>query len=117
MKESQRASALTSYNLLNGVHTSQRGDMIDDVLRSEFGFQGIVMTDWIAGGSFLSKSSRYPAPHAGLVAAAGGDLFMPGCRKDLMECMGLLRSGGLSRRQLEINATRVYRLCKKLNGQ
>ncbi|MDE6998414.1 MAG: fibronectin type III-like domain-contianing protein [Oscillospiraceae bacterium] len=117
VKESQPAAAMTSYNLLNGVHTSQRRDIIDDVLRSEFGFQGIVMTDWIAGGSFLSKSSRYPAPHAGLVAAAGGDLFMPGCRKDLMECMGLLRSGGLSRRQLEINATRVYRLCKKLNGQ
>lgn len=116
VRESQPAAVMTSYNLLNGVHTSQRRDLIEDVLRGEFGFQGIVMTDWVAGGSALSKNSKYPVPHAGLVAAAGGDLFMPGCGKDLKECRELLESGGLSRRQLEVNATRVYRLSKKLNG-
>jgi len=116
VRESQPAAVMTSYNLLNGVHTSQRRDIIDDVLRGEFGFQGVVMTDWVVGGGFLSKSAKYPAPNAGLVAAAGGDLFMPGCGKDLEECRQLLQSGGLSRRQLEINATRVYRLSKQLNG-
>ena len=117
VQESQPAAVMTSYNLLNGEHTSQRRDIIDGVLRGEFGFQGIVMTDWMAGGSFLSRSAKYPAPHAGFVAAAGGDLFMPGCGKDLEECKRLLRSGGLSRRQLEINATRVYRLSRRLNEQ
>jgi len=115
VRESQPAAVMTSYNLLNGVHTSQRRDLLEDVLRSEFGFQGIVMTDWVVGGGFLSKNSKYPVPNAGLVAAAGGDLFMPGCGKDLEECKQMLQSGGLSRRQLEINATRVYRLSKRLN--
>ena len=117
VRESQPAAVMTSYNLLNGVHTSQRRDIIEDVLRGEFGFQGIVMTDWVTGGSFLSGNAKYPAPHAGRVAAAGGDLFMPGCGKDLEECRQLLKSGGLSRRQLEINATRVYRLSRRLNGE
>lgn len=107
---------MTSYNLLNGVHTCQRRDIIEDVLRDEFGFRGIVMTDWMAGSGAPNKHAKYPAPHAGLVAAAGGDLFMPGCGKDLKECRDLLASGGLSRRQLEINATRLYRLSRKLNG-
>ena len=117
VRESQPAAVMTSYNLLNGIHTSQRRDLIEDVLRCEFGFQGIVMTDWVTGGSFLSKSAKYPVPHAGRVAAAGGDLFMPGCGKDLEECKQLLASGELPRRQLEINATRVYRLSRKLNGE
>lgn len=117
VRESQPAAVMTSYNLLNGVHTSQRRDLIEDVLRGEFGFQGIVMTDWVTGGSFLGKSAKYPEPHAGRMAAAGGDLFMPGCGKDLEECRQLLQSGELSRRQLEINATRVYRLSKRLNKE
>ena len=38
---------MTSYNLLNGVHSSERRDLLEDVLRAEFGYRGIVMTDWI----------------------------------------------------------------------
>ena len=116
VRESQPAAVMTSYNLLNGVHTSQRRDIIEDVLRGEFGFQGIVMTDWVTGGGLLHRNAKYPVPHAGRVAAAGGDLFMPGCGKDLSECRQLLESGELSRRQLEINATRVYRMSRRLNG-
>ena len=43
----QPKALMTSYNLLNGVHTSERKDLLGDVLRSEFGFKGIVMTDWV----------------------------------------------------------------------
>ena len=116
VRESQPAAVMTSYNLLNGVHTSQRRDIIEDVLRSEFGFHGIVMTDWVTAG-FLSKNAKYPPPDAGYVAAAGGDLFMPGSARDLAACRRLLENGGLSRLQLEINATRVYRLSKELNRE
>lgn len=114
VRESQPAAVMTSYNLLNGVHTSQRRDVIEDVLRAEFGFRGVVMTDWVIAG-FLSKDAKYPPPDAGCVAAAGGDLFMPGSPADLAACRRQLESGGLSRRQLEINATRVYRLSKELH--
>lgn len=114
VKESQPCAVMTSYNLLNGVHTSERRDITEDILRSEYVYEGIVMTDWVTAGGILSKETKYPAPNAGKVAAAGGDLFMPGSAKDYQEVLDALKDGTLSREQLEINATRVYRMAKRL---
>ena len=72
------------------------------------------MTDWVIAGGTMNKASRHPAPEAWKVAAAGGDLFMPGGKREYRNVLNALRDGRLSRRQLEINATRVYRLTKKL---
>ena len=55
IREAQPHALMTSYNLLNGEHTSQRRDIIEDYLRSECGFDGVVMTDWLAGNGFLTK--------------------------------------------------------------
>ena len=77
VRDSQPQALMTSYNLLNGKHTSEHRGLITDILRAEFGYKGIVMTDWVVGG-VLDKSSLYPNPKPHLVAAAGGDLFMPG---------------------------------------
>ena len=115
VKESQPHALMTSYNLLNGVHTSQRRDLIEDVLRAEFGYEGIVMTDWIIGAMYAGKK-KYPAPNAAAAAAAGGDLTMPGGKGDFKALMKGLRSGLVTREQLRINATRVLRMAKKLTG-
>ena len=48
------------------------------------------------------------------VAAAGGDLFMPGGKSDLRNIMKALENGTLTRRQLAMNATRVYHMAKAL---
>ena len=77
VKESQPHALMTSYNLLNGVHTSERRDLLEDILRAEFGFEGIVMTDWIVA-VMSGKGNKYPAPNAAKIAAAGNDLIMPG---------------------------------------
>lgn len=106
---SQPKAVMTSYNLLNGQHTSESHDLIEYVLRREFGFEGIVMTDWMVGGGMMNKDSLYPAPHAGRTAAAGGDLFMPGCKADLDAIRKSLEDGTVSREQLMKNASRVYR--------
>ena len=115
VKESQPHALMTSYNLLNGVHTCERRDLSEDVLRCEFGFRGIVMTDWIIGAMYAGKK-KYPAPDAAKTAAAGNDLTMPGGRGDLKAMLKGLKVGLVTRRQLEINATRVVRLAKKLAG-
>jgi beta-glucosidase len=115
VRESQPHALMTSYNLLNGVHTSERRDLTEDVLRCEFGYQGIVMTDWLAFGLSLAKGSVYHAPRADRIAAAGGDLVMPGSSRDVREILDGLKSGTLTRRQLEINASRVLRKAKELN--
>lgn len=114
VRESQPAAVMTSYNLLNSIHTSQHPGLLEDILRCEFGFQGIVMTDWVTGGSVLSKNSKYPVPHAGKVAAAGGDLFMPGSQKEIKEVKEALKNGTLTRKQLQVNATRIIRMSRKL---
>ena len=113
VRESQPHALMTSYNLLNGIHTSERCDLIEDTLRAEFRFKGIVMTDWIVA-ALNSGKKKYPAPNAARITAAGGDLVMPGGPGDLKAMLEGLKNGIVSRRQLMINATRVYRLAKKL---
>lgn len=115
VKKSQPRAVMTSYNLINGKHTSEHRGLIEDILRTEFGFKGIVMTDWLVGGDFLTKNSRYPAPEAYKVALAGNDLMMPGSKKDFENIKEALKKGYIKREDLERNATRVYRMIKQLN--
>lgn len=116
VKESQPHSLMTSYNLLNGVHTSEHRGLIEDVLRSEYGFLGIVMTDWVIAMTG-NKKSIHRGAIAAEVAKAGGDLMMPGCKGDYDSILGALKKGELSRKQLEINGTRVYHMAQKLTGK
>ena len=113
VRESQPHALMTSYNLLNGIHTSERRDLIEDILRTEFGYEGIVMTDWIIGAMYAGKR-KYPAPNAARTAAAGNDLTMPGGKGDLKALMNGLRNGIVTRRQLQINATRIVHMEEKL---
>jgi beta-glucosidase len=108
---------MTSYNLLNGTHTSERRDLIMDILRAEWGYQGIVMTDWVVAGMKQVQHPKYRNALSDRVAAAGGDLFMPGCKGDVKNIMKALKKGTLNRRQLKENSTRVYRMSKKLTEE
>ena len=116
VKEAHPAAVMTSYNLLNGVHTAQRRDLIQDILRSEFGFDGLVMTDWVVGSMMLRKDDKHPAVVQHLTTAAGSDLFMPGSQADYRDILSAAKSGELDRKQLEITATRLLRAGRKLAG-
>ncbi|WP_130836574.1 beta-glucosidase [Lachnoclostridium sp. Marseille-P6806] len=113
IRKSQPAAVMTSYNLLNGTHTSEHRGLIGDILRSEFGFRGIVMTDWVIA-MMTSAASVHRNALSDRVSAAGGDLFMPGSRQDYRNVMQALKDGRLTREQLEINATRVLRAVDRL---
>ena len=115
VREAQPKAVMTSYNLLNGVHTAEHAGLIEDVLRCEFGFKGIVMTDWVMD-VITSSSSIYRNSLPKEVAKAGGDLFMPGGKKDYDKLMSALKDGSLLRKQLEINATRVVRMVDEIRG-
>ena len=116
VRESQPHALMTSYNLLNGTHTSERRDLIEDILRCDFGFEGIVMTDWIIG-AMSGKGNKYAWPNAAKIAAAGNDLTMPGGKGDFKAMLKGLKEGLVTRRQLAINATRVYRMAKMLTKE
>ena len=115
IRESDPVSLMTSYNLLNGVHTSERRDLVTDILRDEFGFDGMVMTDWVIGnGMLLHKASKYGIPDPAVVAAAGHSLFMPGCRKDYKDMMDGLKAGRVTREQLIENAAWLMHAAHRL---
>lgn len=85
VKSSQPMSVMSSYNLLNGIHTANNYDLLTAVLRDEWGFAGIVMTDWGTTGTlFLEETShKYGnASPAGCVKA-GNELTMPGAQSDI----------------------------------
>lgn len=113
VRKSQPHAVMTSYNLLNGTHTSERRDLMQDILRSEFGFEGIVMTDWVI--SMMARfQSVHDVAHASSVAKAGGDLFMPGSQADYDDLLNAVKNGNISREQLKKNATRVYKIALEL---
>lgn len=113
VRKSDPHALMTSYNLLNGIHTAEHRGLIEDILRCEYGFSGIVMTDWVV--AFMNSSrSIYRNSLSNEVVKAGGDLFMPGCKSDYENVMNALKDGSLSRKQIEINATRIVRMIDKL---
>lgn len=78
IKEAQPMSIMTSYNKVNGVHTANSYDLCTVAAREEWGFEGIIMTDWTTtnmdGGSSAAKC-----------VYAGNDLTMPGRMSDIQE--------------------------------
>ena len=117
IKESAPLSVMSSYNLINGVHTSESYELITDILRHEFGFDGFVMTDWVIDGGMIPKDAKYGSPNPALVAAAGNDVFMPGSKKDFKDLCKGYESGLVSRKQLEINASRLVCMYTKNRKQ
>ena len=115
IQESKPMTVMSSYNLLNGIHTSERRDLIDWVLRKEFGFKGVVMTDWLMAGT-KPKDTVYPAAKASRIAAAGGEIVMPGCKADYDDMVEALKAGRLTRKRLLINASRVWKLIKSMKN-
>ncbi|MBQ4253299.1 MAG: glycoside hydrolase family 3 C-terminal domain-containing protein [Erysipelotrichaceae bacterium] len=105
IREAAPLAVMTSYNLINGTQTSESYELTESILRDEFGFKGLVMTDWVVGGGFLTKNPKYPSPDAAKVAAAGCSLFMPGSKKDFRQIMTGLQSGTISRESLMKNAS------------
>lgn len=115
IEESKPMTVMSSYNLLNGIHTSERRDLIDWVLRKEFGFKGVVMTDWLMAGT-KPKDTVYPAAKASRISAAGGEIVMPGCKEDYEDMLEALKAGRLTRKRLLINATKVWQLLKSMKN-
>ncbi|MBO4418667.1 MAG: glycoside hydrolase family 3 C-terminal domain-containing protein [Oscillospiraceae bacterium] len=113
IRESQPLALMTSYNLINGVHTSEHQDLIMDILRAEFGFRGVVMTDWIVA-MLEGRGNKYPGPNPAKISAAGNDLTMPGSQGSLNSMLKGLQDGLVTRKQLQINATRILKLINLL---
>ena len=123
VKESQPFSIMTSYNLLNGIHTANHHDLIQAIARDEWGFEGTVMTDWFTSqnmpmltGKFTPK---YPISASTGCIYAGNDIQMPGCQKnvdDIVDAVTLKKEidgFGISKADLQFNAANMLRIVLK----
>ena len=114
VKESRPAAIMTSYNLINGVHTAESRGLCTDILRCEWGYRGVIMTDWVVSQMVQDRSSTNRNSLSDEVAKAGGALFMPGSKADYDRLADAQKSGSVSRRQLEENAASVFNTAKRL---
>ena len=95
IKEAGPWTVMSSYNKLNGEYTQQSYDLLTRILRDEWGFDGIVMTDW------GSKEGTVKA------AAAGNDLMMPGNETEVRRLIDAVKSGELPESDLDRNVRRM----------
>ena len=88
VKEAKPMSIMTSYNLINGIHSANNKDLLTAITRNEWGFDGIVMTDWgTTGGMEMNQGMefKYGCSSAAGCIKAGNDLTMPGKQEDVDE--------------------------------
>ena len=87
VREAQPWAIMTSYNKINGEHTANSHDLCTICAREEWGFRGIIMTDW-------TTTNRNGGSSAAKCIAAGNDLVMPGTETDIAEIVDAVRETG-----------------------
>lgn len=101
VKEAKPWSIMSSYNIVNGHRASENRELLEDILRGEWGFDGMVTTDWWTNGEHYKE------------VRAGNDVKMAtGFPERLMEA---LDKGILTRKDMEICARRVLELILKVD--
>lgn len=101
VKESSPWTVMTSYNKVNGEYTSESKELIKSILRDEWGFKGMVMSDW-NGGKDASKS-----------ISAGNDMLQPGNESQYNRIMSAVQSGELDKKELDASVTRILKMVVK----
>ena len=115
VKQAQPFAAMTAVNLINGIHAANNTDLLTHALRDEWGFRGVVMTDWGTTGEFAFATPEKPYGPSGTTECiqAGNDLIMPGTQADEDRLTTALEKGMLSRAQLQACAVRIIELLVK----
>ena len=95
VKEGAPWTVMSSYNQLNGEYTQQKKDLLTTILRDEWGYKGIVMTDW--------------GNKAGTVKSAwsGNDLMEPGNQNEIDRIVAGVQDGSLDIKDVDRNVRRM----------
>ena len=102
VKEGHPATVMCAYNKINGEHCSDSKMLLTDILRSDWGFNGVVVTDW---GAMNDRIKAFQA---------GCDLNMPG-GSDYMEqaVLRAVQNGTLSEADIDASVERILRLVER----
>ncbi|RYH04467.1 beta-glucosidase [Salipiger sp. IMCC34102] len=102
VKDGGTWAVMSSYNKLNGTYAAENAWLLTDVLRDDWGFDGVVMSDWFG--------SRTTAP----TINAGLDLEMPGPTRDRGEALvAAVESGAVSREKVQDSVLAILRLMER----
>ncbi len=95
VKESQPWTVMSSYNRLNGFYTSENYDLLTTILRDEWKFKGIVMTDWGSGADVAAQMY------------SGNDLLMEGKAHQYKELQDAIKYKTIDEKILDRNISRI----------
>lgn len=98
VKEAQPWTIMSSYNKVNGTYVAERKDLLSDILRGEWGFEGLVMSDWFGGNDAVA------------MVQAGNDLLEPGTKKQWKALTEGYEDGILSEEEINLAAGRIIKL-------
>lgn len=101
VKESQPWSIMTAYNKVNGKYTCEDRELTEDILRDEWGFKGLVMSDWNAGKDAVAS------------IAAGNDMLQPGQERQYNAILEAVKNGTLDEELLNLSVKRVLEFVVK----
>ena len=101
VKESQPWSVMTAYNKVNGKYTCEDRELTEDILRDEWGFKGLVMSDWNAGKDAVTS------------IVAGNDMLQPGQDRQYKAILKAVESGTLDLALLDRSVKRVLEFVVK----
>lgn len=98
VKEADPWTVMSSYNYINGTYTSESPDLLTDILRDEWGYKGMVMTDWFGGSDAVAQMH------------AGNDMLQPGYAKQYEQIVNGVKDGTLSMADVDRNVKRILEL-------
>ncbi len=98
VKESDPWTIMSSYNKINGTYTSQSRELLTDILRGDWGYKGLVMTDWYGGDDGAAQ------------IAAGNDMLQPGTDLQYEQIMAAIADGSLTEAELDVCVRRCLEL-------
>jgi beta-glucosidase len=101
IKEAKPWTVMTSYNYINGIYTSESKDLVETILRDEWGYEGTVMTDWFGGKD------------GAVQMWAGNDMLQPGKAEQFDSIVAGVKSGKLAEADLDRNVQRILNLVEK----
>lgn len=110
VKESRPVAIMSSYNLLNGVHAANSVDLCTAIARKEWGFDGVIMSDW---NTTVPEDGSIPWK----CVTAGNDIIMPGNAADAENIRKAFEDGKLSEEVVRMCAGRILNLIHTLTAE
>ena len=98
VRESNPWTIMSSYNKINGTYSMGNHDLLTSILREDWGYKGIVMTDWIGVREGLTTASE---------VHAGNDLMEPGQQRQVEEIVESVKNGSLNMADVDRNVRRM----------